>query len=145
VGIPLAEELGAGKFQLHVFTQGREVFNSLQPWQFREAILDKMVMKRLEGVKDAAPEPLVGPVPEYPKALLKARLKGEAVVGIRITPRGVVTEPVVVQATDPAFGEAALVAVREWRFLPQVKAGRPVEINVQVPFAFQPPSDDAKH
>jgi TonB family protein len=144
VVVPLAEELGSGSYQLHVFTQGREVFNSLQPWEFREGVLNQMVMKRIEGVQDAPPQPFVGPVPEYPPALRKKRVKGEAVVAVRITHLGVVADPEVVEASDPAFGQAALVAVRQWRFLPQVKGGRPVEINVRVPFGFEVPPDDKK-
>jgi TonB family protein len=144
VAVPLAEELGSGKFQLHVFTEGREVFNSLQPWEFREGVLNQMVRKRLEGVKEARPEPLVGPVPEYPEALRKKKVKGEAVVAVRITRTGVVADPEVVRATDPAFGEAALVAVRQWRFLPQVKAGQPVETHVNIPFHFEAPAADGK-
>jgi TonB family protein len=43
--------------------------------------------------------------------------------------------------TDPAFGEAALEAVRFWRFLPKVKDGRPVEALVELPFSFTPPDE----
>ena len=144
VVVPLAEQLGSGKFQLHVFTQGREVFTSMQPWQLREGALDQMVTKRLEGVKDASPQLLVGPDPEYPAALRKTRVSGEAVVAIRITSLGVVADPQVVKATDPAFGEAALAAVRQWRFLPQVKAGSPVETHAQLPFNFEVPAEEEK-
>ena len=144
VVVPMAEEMGSGKFQLHVFTEGREVFNSLQPWEFREGALNQMVLKRIEGVKDALPQPLVGPVPEFPAALRKKKVKGEAVVAIRITRLGVVADPEVVQATDPAFGEAALVAVRQWRFLPRVKGGQAVEAHVNVPFQFEVPAEDEK-
>lgn len=144
VGVPLAEELGSGKFELHVFTEGREVFNSMQPWDYRERMLTQMVMKRIEGVKAAAPQPLIGPDPEFPEALRKKKVRGEAVVAIRITRQGVVADPEVVSATDPAFGEAALVAVRQWRFLPRVQEGRPVETKVNVPFVFETPEKDAK-
>jgi len=144
VVVPLAEELGSGKFQLHVFTEGREVFNSLQPMEYREGVLNQMVMKRIEGVKAAPPQPLVGPPPQYPAALRKKQVSGEAVVAIRITRLGVVADPEVVQATDPAFGEAALVAVRQWRFLPRIQGGQPVEVKVNVPFRFEAPADDEK-
>ena len=144
VVIPLAEQLGSGKLQLHIFTEGREVFHSEQPWQFRENALDKMVLKRIEGEQDAPPRPLVGPVPEYPAALRKARVKGEAVVAVHLTRLGVVADPEVLRATDPAFGEAALVAVRQWRFLPRVQKGQPVEALVNVPFAFEAPAETAK-
>lgn len=146
VRVPLPANLGQGKYQLHLFAEGLEVFHSQQPWQFREAKLDEMVFKRIAGVKDAAPKPFVGPVPEYPAALRKTGGKGEAVVQIRISPRGAVLDPTVASATDPAFGEAALAAVRLWRFLPQVKEGQAVETMVNMPFVFEPPAaDGGKH
>ena len=43
-------------------------------------------------------------------------------------------------ASDPAFGEAALAAIRMWRFLPSVRNGTPVATNAVIPFVFDPPS-----
>lgn len=43
-------------------------------------------------------------------------------------------------ATDPAFGEAALAAIRQWRFLPEMKGGLAVEQSADLPFAFVPPA-----
>jgi TonB family protein len=142
--VPLAERLGSDKFELHLFTQGWEVFTSMQPRQLREDALDQMVAKRLKGVKNAPPQLLVGPDPEYPAALRQTRVPGKAVVAIRITPQGAVADPWVVQASDPAFGEAALVAVRQWRYIPQVKAGHPVETRAKMPFDFEAPAEEKK-
>ena len=72
-------------------------------------------------------------------ALRKAGVKGKAVVTVRITPQGTVRDPVVESASDPAFGEAALAAVRQWRFIPRVEDGRAVEARVNMPFVFAPP------
>lgn len=144
VTVALPERIGPGKFKLHIFDDGFEVFHSEQPWQFREGVLNKMVMKRINGVKDSPPKPFVGPVPEYPKSLRKAGVKGEAIVAMHITRQGVVVDPAIDRATDPAFGEAALVAVRQWRFLPQVKGGRPIETSVTLPIGFDPPDLDEK-
>ena len=133
------EKLGEGHYQVHLFVGGREVFHSEQPALFRAGMLDRMVLKRINSLTDANPQPLVGPAPEYPKALRKSGVKGEAVVKMHITARGVVEEPVVESASDSAFGEAAVAAVRQWRFLPKVKAGRPVEAVAKMPFEFEPP------
>ena len=144
-GVDLEEELGEGKYQLHIFSQGREVLHSGQTQLFRDKILDRMVSKRIAGLKDAPPSPLIGPAPEYPKQLLKAKLKGEVELSLHVTRTGVVVDPVVERATDPAFGEAALAAVRMWRFLPRMKGGQPVETTVSVPFAFEPQADPGKN
>ncbi len=142
--VPLSYKLGEGKYQLHLFTGGHEVFHSQQPWQYRERMLDKMIGRRIAGVKDAPPAPFVGPVPEYPKPLLKARAKGTAQVQVHLTRTGVVTNPELLKASDPAFGAAAVDAVRQWRFLPLVKEGHAVEADVAMPFDFLPPAEPEK-
>ncbi|MFI5336161.1 MAG: energy transducer TonB [Opitutales bacterium] len=136
---PLKDTLGKGLLKLHLFANGVEVFHSEQPPKYREEMLDQMVSKKIGTVADAMPKPFVGPAPNYPETLLPQRIKGQAVVKIRITPKGVVLDPVVESATNPAFGEAALAVVRQWRFLPRVKNGQPVETTVSMPFAFAPP------
>ncbi len=135
--VPLTSRLGAGKSLLHLFVGGREAFHSQMPFDYREAKLDQMVAKRITGRPDGGPAPLVGPAPEYPEALKKAKVEGEAMITIHITERGTVTEPVIKSASDPAFGESALVAVRQWRFLPKIKQGQPVETTVNMPFVFK--------
>jgi TonB family protein len=136
VNLVLMQAVDAGHFTMHVYSEGAEVFNSQQPWEYREGKLDQMVRKRIEGVKDASPQPFFGPAPEFPAALQKSGVKGRAVLSFRITKKGAVLDPVVESTTDPAFGEAALAAVRVWRFLPKVVDGVPVESKASVPFVF---------
>jgi TonB family protein len=142
--VPLSSGLGEGKYQVHLFSEGMEVLQSMIEPGHREAVLDRMTKKRIASVKDAEPKLYVGPQPEYPKALMKAKTSGQVVVSLRVGANGRVYDPVVKSATDPAFGEAALAAVRLWRFLPQVKNGRPVEAKVNVPLNFAPPEAAAK-
>lgn len=143
--LKLGYKLGEGKFQLHVFTEGREVFHSEQPWQFREGAIDKMVAKRIAGKTEANPAPYVGPTPEYPKQFIKTKTAGTARVRVHLTRNGVVTNPVIEKASDPAFGAAALEAVRQWRFLPKVKDGQAVETDAIMPFTFEAPVETAKN
>lgn len=140
VDVPMDKDWVPGTFQykIHLFVRGAEVFTSAQPAAYREKMLDRMIIKRLASVKQASPKPFFGPAPEYPEALRKAGVKGKAVVTIRITPQGTVLDPVVESGSDPAFGEAALAAVRQWRFLPSVKDGRAIEAWVNMPFDFDP-------
>lgn len=136
--VPMTSKIGPGHYQFHLFVGGVEVLHSGIPFGEREAALDRMVAKRIAGVQDAPLQVFVGPNPDYPAALLKAKTKGQALVSLRVDPRGRVLEPAVKSATDPAFGEAALAAVRLWRFLPRVESGRPVETTVEMPFDFTP-------
>jgi TonB family protein len=139
VSVPLAYELGSGHFQFHIYTGGAEVLHSGIPFSEQTAVLDRMVAKRIVSVHDAGLRPFIGPAPEYPASLLKAKVEGQAVVSFRIGTNGRLLDPVVKKASDPAFGEAALAAVRLWRFLPQVKDGHPVETRAEMPFVFTPP------
>lgn len=140
VGVPLAGGLGEGKYQFHLFAGGRELLHSNIPPLEREAVLDQMVAKRTAGAPDGLPAFFTGPDPEYPKGFLKAKTKGEAVIAMRIGAYGQVFDPKIKSATDPAFGESALAAVRLWRFLPRIKGGRAVESIVELPVNFSPPA-----
>jgi TonB family protein len=144
VTVPLSSGLGEGKYQFHLFAGGREVLHSNIPPMQRDHVLDQMTLRRIADVQDAPPKPFIGPGPEYPSALLKTKTTGQVVVSLRIGANGQVYDPKVKSASDPAFGEAALVAVRLWRFLPQVRHGRPVETFVDLPFDFKPPEKPAK-
>jgi len=144
VWVPLSSGLGKGKYQMHLFSKGVEVLHSnINPLQ-REAVLDRMIRKRIESVKEAGPKLFTGPQPEYPPALLKTKTSGHAVISVRIGANGRLYDETVKSATDPAFGQAALVAVKMWRFLPQVKDGRPVETRADLPMEFTPPAERPK-
>jgi len=142
--IPMNSALGSGHYKLHLFSHGAEVFHSKLDPTYCDAVVDQMVHKRLAGVTNAAPTLFVGPGPEYPAALLKKNLVGHVVISLRIGANGRVYDPAVVSASDPAFGEAALTAVRLWRYLPRVEDGRPVETRASLPMDFPPPEEDAK-
>ncbi len=137
--VPLASQLGSGQFHFHLFVAGAEALHSEISFFERESSLDRMIARRIANVQEAAPKPFIGPAPEYPALLWKSKIKGQAVITIRIRPNGSILDPAVKSASDPAFGEAALAAAREWRFLPRVKNGHPVESVVQMPFLFSPP------
>ncbi len=137
--VPVAGEVGSGKYHYHVFFRGVEVLTSDLPPPVREAALDKMVADRIAG-EDAAPvRVFIGPDPVYPRTLLQAGTRGRAVVDFLVDARGRVREAKLKSATNPAFGTATLTAIRDWRFLPQVVRGRPVETKIEMPFDFAPP------
>jgi TonB family protein len=139
--VPLMSRLGAGHYQIHLFTKGAEVLHSeLDPF-YRDSVVDRMTAKRIETVENAMPKIFVGLQPEYPAALLKSRTSGHVIVSLRIGANGRVYDPTVKKASDPAFGESALAAVRMWRFLPQVKNGHAIETHADMPIDFAPPRE----
>ena len=62
---------------------------------------------------------------------------------MRIGSNGDLLDPVIKSASQPAFGEAALRAVKLWRFLPRVKNGYPVETVADVPIVFTLPGPES--
>jgi len=123
----------------HIFVDGREALNSHIPAGRRAAALNRIVAGRVAKETDATAQPLMISDALYPEAL-KSGGKGHAVIRCRVDVKGAVADPVVKEATDPAFGAAALEAIKEWRFVPAVKGGVAVESMVEVPFDFAPPS-----
>ncbi len=137
--LALGQYMSSGRLGLHLFVGGSEVFQSELPEAERAGALDRMITKRITGVQQAGPKPFYGTTPAYPAALNKSGLKGEAVVTMRIDTKGHVVDPVVDRASEPPFGEEALSAVRQWRFVPRVQDGHAVESKGSIPFAFDPP------
>lgn len=86
------------------------------------------------------PVHMVGP--EYPAELLESGFEGRAVVAVYIGLDGSVESAEVASAAHPAFGEAALAAVRQWRFEPVVEEGRLVRKQVRIPFDFSIPMEE---
>jgi TonB family protein len=139
--VPMKSALGSGHYQVHLFSKGVEVLHSNLDAMYCDSVVDHMTETRIAAIKDAQPKFFFGPQPEYPAALLKAKTAGKVLVSIRIGANGRVYDPAVKNASDPAFGAAALAAVRLWRFLPLVKNGRAVEAHVTMPLDFTPPTD----
>ena len=137
--VPLAVELGEGSYKIHLFSGGRELFHSRMPFGAMDAALNKVVREKIAGLTDANAQPLLGPAPEYPKALRKKKIEGSALLSITIDQRGNVMDPSVAEASTPEFGAAAMDVIKQWRFLPKVVAGKPVSSKVKIPFAFTLP------
>ncbi|HVU34410.1 MAG TPA: energy transducer TonB [Opitutaceae bacterium] len=131
--------LGVHLKHIYMFSEGREVFTSRIPASERSRALEAMIARRITLERDAPPHPLYVENPIYPPKL-RPRVKGQAVVVCRVDRRGKVSDPTVASATNPAFGSAALEAIRKWRFVPKVEGGVAVDSKVNLPFEFSPPS-----
>jgi TonB family protein len=136
LGVATSYPLGRGHFRMHLFCRGLEVLHSEIPFSVRESMLDRLVARRIENRADGPPVLFYGPAPEYPEKLGKNQPGEQVVIQVRIRSTGAVVDPKVIKVNEPSLGEAALAAVRVWRFLPRIKDGRAVESVANVPLDF---------
>ena len=96
------------------------------------------VVANPSGSPNVEPPTLVRPVaPEYPAKLRGQRIAGETVVDALIDEEGKVREAVVKRGSGNAWlDQAAVDAVRQWRYAPATIKGRPVKVNLTVTIAF---------
>jgi TonB family protein len=92
---------------------------------------------RIEAV-DVRPVATREVEPDYPPEL-GSILTGSALVVFTVRADGKVADASVVEADDVLFGEAAVAAVRKWRFHPALVKGAPVDCRMTLPFIFTSP------
>jgi TonB family protein len=80
---------------------------------------------------------LLSEPPVFPLALRGSGERGEAQIELLIDEAGHARLPRVVEASNPAFGYAAVQAVSQWLFSPPKADGKSVVTRVIVPFVFE--------
>jgi protein TonB len=77
--------------------------------------------------------------PNYTSAALQARLRGIVVMDVVVQADGSVGDVKIVRSLDPIYGldQEAIKAVRQWRFRPGSRAGKPVPMLVTVEMVFE--------
>jgi TonB family protein len=123
-----------------------ELHNSIRPMTQRDAF--KSVFTRYGDQAATAlrtwreeeirPElkPVATAMPVFPAALSAQNARGSATVSFVVDTEGGVRVPGVTDATEPEFGEAALAAIRQWRFAPPLQNGTPAQVLVERTFRF---------
>jgi periplasmic protein TonB len=75
--------------------------------------------------------------PEYSEEARKARFQGVVVLSVVIDERGVPTNFKILQPLGLGLDEKAVEAVRQWRFKPALRNGKPVAVQAQVDVTFR--------
>ena len=85
---------------------------------------------------DQKPRPVFQQQPTL-NALLKKKLPANVVVIFTVDQQGRVENPVVQSASDPAFEPPVMAAIKQWKFEPGKRGGKPVRFRMRQPFSFQ--------
>lgn len=83
-----------------------------------------------------SPQPLVYFRPFYPLSKRMEGIEGQVMLQFIIDRLGRVVNPTVSASTVPEFNEYAVAAARDWRFLPALAEGRPIDLEVSYPVDF---------
>lgn len=75
-----------------------------------------------------APKPARQVNPVYPDDALKAKVDGIVILQTEIDEKGVPVGVHILKDLAPGLGDAALDAVKQWRFQPATKDGKPVRV-----------------
>ncbi|HKE96243.1 MAG TPA: energy transducer TonB [Povalibacter sp.] len=89
-------------------------------------------------VLDDTPRRIAGVMPMYPEQLRARPLRGYATVDFVIDSTGNVRVATVTGSTAPEFADAALAAVKQWRFEPPRQDGNSVNVRSVRSFTFGP-------
>ncbi len=79
--------------------------------------------------------------PQYTSAAMRAKVQGRVEMQVIVNLDGTVTQARVVQSLHPDLDEQALLAVKQWRFVPGTKDGKPVPVLVTIEMTFTLKSD----
>jgi len=85
---------------------------------------------------DEPARPLFQSPPNYPSELRRRKIEGTVFVVFVVDPQGKVENLRVERSSDPGFEQAALDAVRRWRFEPAVRGGAKVPSRMRIPIRF---------
>lgn len=88
-----------------------------------------LLLQGCVGTSNRPLQLLSGAGPIYPAAARAAGIEGDVEVRYRVTETGTVADAEVVRAEPPeVFDQAALTAIRQFRYRPQLQAGTPVAV-----------------
>jgi TonB family protein len=126
-----------GTWELHLFSNGEEVPTTLMKAEEISAARAKTDAYLLRDHPIAL---LLGVPPQYPEELKSRNISGSATVRGTVGRCGLIKAIEIVSATQPAFGEAAAEAVKQWLFAPAVRDHHAVEQLVEFPVNFRAPN-----
>jgi protein TonB len=94
------------------------------------------VYKTSEGV--TAPKLIKEGKPQYTAQAMRERIQGRVIMDVVVLANGNVGDVKIARSLDKKHGldEQAIKAVKQWKFVPGTKDGKPVAVQVQVEMTF---------
>lgn len=91
-----------------------------------------------EVAREQAPVLVREVKPDYTSEARKARIQGTVTMDVVVVEDGTVGEVKVTRSLDEEYGldEQAVKAVKQWRFRPGTKDGKPVPVRVSIDMTF---------
>src|SRR6516165_8969087 len=86
------------------------------------------------------PSPITHVDAVYPPSALAERKHADVVLDVTVDADGHVSKVEVFESGGADLDEAAVVAARQWTFVPAMRGDRPVASRIRVPFHFAPPA-----
>lgn len=140
---------------LLVYENGKEIFRMPPEGNQRENLaagsggagaqgVVQPASDREEEIVQLPPQTAEGSVayrvePEYPEEARQQNIQGPVVLDVRIARDGAVQE-VKVLSGQPLLADAAIAAVKQWRFKPRTWQGHPVEMQTKITLNFRMPT-----
>ncbi|MBT3755096.1 MAG: energy transducer TonB [Candidatus Cloacimonetes bacterium] len=75
--------------------------------------------------------------PNYPESAEESKIEGEVFLKVEILANGTVGKILIIQSLADAFDKEAVEAVKQWKFSPLKKDGKPVACWVTFPILFE--------
>jgi periplasmic protein TonB len=85
----------------------------------------------------SAPKALFAPDPEYSEEARKAKYQGTCVLWLIVGPDGRTRDIKVARTLGLGLDEKAIEAVKQWKFEPAMKDGKPVAVQINVEVSFR--------
>jgi len=116
------------------------LLGGLVPGQSRDQPSAPPLQGTPQGVPDSAgvtPGQLIKRVaPVYPRKARKKKIEGVVFLKAKITTDGDVADLSVISG-DPLLVQAAIDAVKQWKYRPYLQDGKPVEVDTEIKVNFQ--------
>ena len=129
---------------LLVYENGKEVFRLLPTEEAEGGGVQRASAVEPAGTVELSPDAADGSLlhrvePEYPEEARQQRIQGAVVLNVRIGRDGAIQDVKLVSG-EAVLANAAIAAVKQWRFKPRMVNGKPVQMQTKVTLNFRVPS-----